>query len=77
MTKYKWTKKDNENVTRGYIDNKNHIIIQQENPHIPVNSIKMKCQNCLYLHKGAVKGALKNYSKVHYIVWNAIMNERQ
>ena len=70
--KYTWTESDNIICSLSYLQNysieKTHSLLS----HIPLNSIKMKYKNCLYLDKGEQKGALANFSKQHSEVWNKI-----
>ena len=39
-------------------------------PHIPIRSIKMKFQNCLFLDKGNIKNSLSNCSKQNIRMFN-------
>ena len=74
-TKHTWTEFETSITVLGYL---NHIDCKQLSkrlPSIPLNSIKMKYQNCLYLQNGNIKGALSNCSKMHREVWVAVKRE--
>jgi hypothetical protein len=72
--KHKWTEVETRFTTLGYLNNVDPKVISKVLPNIPLNSIKMKYQNCLFLDKGDIHSSLCNYSKLHYEVWNSIKN---
>ena len=72
QSKHIWSREETSLVTRAYLDGKS---IQQAHhlvPDIKLTSVKMKYANCLYLDKGPVQTALKNFSKMHADVWNEL-----
>ncbi len=72
--KYKWTKYDNLIVSLCFLRNIDINVVKNILPQIPLNSIKMKYANCLYLQQGNVNGSLTNVSKTHEEIWNIITN---
>ena len=72
--KHKWTEVETRFTTLGYLNNVDPKVISKVLPNIPLKSIKMKYQNCLFLDKGNIHRSLCNYSKLHYEVWNSIKN---
>ena len=73
--KHTWTKFETSITVLGYLNHVDYKLLSKRLPGIPLNSIKMKYQNCLYLHKGKIKGALSNCSKMHHEVWNSVNRE--
>ncbi len=74
MNKYKWTEYDNLIVSLCFIRNMDINYVAILLPQIPLNSIKMKYANCLYLQQGNVKGSLWSVSKTHKKTWDIIVN---
>ena len=71
-TKYSWSESDNIICSLCYLQNfsyeKTKIILN----HIPLNSIKMKYKNCLFLDKGNIKGSLPHCSEMHKKIWEKL-----
>ena len=74
-TKHTWTEFETSITVLGYLNDVDYKQLGKRLPGIPLNSIKMKYQNCLYLEKGNIKGALSNCSKLHREVWVAVKRE--
>ena len=72
--KFSWTEADNLNCTLYYLNNITPNKAHNLMPHIPLNSIKMKYKNCLYLERGNVKGSLSHVSKMHNKIWCELRN---
>lgn len=72
LSKHIWSKDETTLVTRAYLEGKTveeaHLLV----PNIKLSSLKMKYANCLYLDKGPVRLALKNYSKIHKDIWDEL-----
>ena len=71
-TKHTWTESEDRVCTYLYLNGKQfqdaHICL----PHIPIRSIKMKFQNCLFLDKGNVKNSLYKCSKQNIRVFHEL-----
>jgi len=73
--KHTWTEFETSVTVLGYLNHIDYKQLSKRLPGIPLNSIKMKYQNCLYLQKGNIKGALSKCSKMHSEVWVAVKRE--
>lgn len=70
--KYKWTKEDNIICSSLYLCGIKYDEAYKILNHIPINSVKMKFANSLFLDKGNVPGSLSNCSKEHIKIFNEI-----
>lgn len=70
--KHAWSREETTLVTRAYLEGKSTQQAHHLVPDIKLSSVKMKYANCLYLDKGPVHLALKNYSKMHKDVWDEL-----
>jgi hypothetical protein len=74
MVKTRWTENDNEVVCKNYLAGIDYKITAETLPHLKINSVKLKYQNCLYLKSGNVKGSLNHASKIHIKIWNKLLS---
>jgi hypothetical protein len=68
--KYRWTISDDRLCAYLYIRGETFQNAHRLLPHIPINSIKMKFQNCLFLDRGNVRNSLSNCSRQNIRIFN-------
>jgi hypothetical protein len=73
MVKTPWSENDCYIVSKNYLEGIDYISTAKILSHLKLCSVKMKYQNCLYLHRGNVKGSLQHASKIHKNVWNKLV----
>lgn len=74
MAKTRWSERDNEIVSKKFLEGVDYRITAKLLPHLKISSIFMKYKNCLYLQKGNVNGSLQNVSKKHKEVWKKLVH---
>lgn len=68
--KHTWTESEDRVCAYLYLHGKPFQDAHRCLPHIPIRSIKMKFQNCLFLDKGNVKNSLSKCSKQNIRVFH-------
>jgi hypothetical protein len=72
MTKHSWTKDELITVCVCYIEKVPIEKALELTGTTDETSMKMRYQNCLFLHKGKVEGSLSHASKLHQEAWKDV-----